>query len=523
PGVSILVAESNLPDIALIRSSLSDSVDITFSIDTAVSGSDTLEKASDKAFDLVLMNESLPGMTGLQMLKEITERKLGTPVIMIVADGRENYGAKAMDKGAYDYLTKEEVKTNALERAIKRAISRKKLEHNIKESVEKLQKLAIRDGLTQLYNHQHFAEVLKNEFKKAQRHMQPLSCIMMDLDYFKSVNDNFGHQFGDYVLSKAAGIITMLVRDTDCVARYGGEEFAILLSNTQLNGAHILAERIRSAFANNVFRKGNIAEVVTVSMGVSSLSDENVNDEQVLLANADEALYRAKRKGRNTVCTSEESSEDDTVSLKEDTKKIKSFFRKFQNINENMKESCIASAQTILQEIESGWNYINEHSVRVSGYAEMLSKELRLSREEIDIVKRAALLHDVGMIGIDSDILKKKGKLTDEEYDIMKKHSNIGVKLIEKTRLFEKELPVILCHHERFDGTGYPQKLRGLNIPYGARILAIAEAYDTMLSNTVYTKARSPKKAAAELKQCAGTQFDPHIVDVFIQMVAKNA
>lgn len=186
-----------------------------------------------------------------------------------------------------------------------------------------------------------------------------------------------------------------------------------------------------------------------------------------------------------------------------------------------MKESCIESAHNILCEIERGWTYISEHSVRVSRYAEKLSRKLSIPEEDVNVIKRAALLHDIGMVGINSSIIKKKDKLTDKEYSSIKKHSNIGVRIIERTKLFQKELPMILHHHERFDGNGYPHMLKGETIPYGARILAVAEAYDVMRSNTVYKKANSEEETIAELKECAGTQFDPRIVSAFIKVIEK--
>ncbi len=521
-NVSILVAENNLPDIDVIRSTLAGYDDINYSIDIARSCTDALEKAADNRFDLVLMNQHLPGMEGISMLKELTEKKLGMPVIMIVAEGEDRLGVQAMDKGAYDYLTRSEIRTESLGRAVRRAIQRKKLEEDIKESITKLESLAIRDGLTGLYNHRHFREAIRQEYKKATRHMQPLSCIMLDLDQFKAVNDSHGHQFGDFVLAQSAEILKRLVRDTDFLARYGGEEFFIILPSTDLDGAFILAERIRVAFANNIFKKGNIADVVTVSIGISSTSDDNVIGDEDLIANADKSLYRAKWRGRNNVCTYEEAELEETVNIKEEVKKIEDFHNRLRNINENIKENCIEYAHNILREIEEGWDYINNHSVRVSRYAEKLTRELLISEEDVNVIKRAALLHDIGMVGISSDILKKNDKLTDEEYNVIKRHSNIGVKIMEKTRLFEKELPIILYHHERFDGSGYPHRLKGDTIPCGARILAITEAYDVLMSDTAYKKAGSPERAITELKECAGTQFDPHMVNAFIRIIGKE-
>ncbi len=521
-NVSVLVANDNIPDIDVIKSALYDHKDITYSIDIAGSDLITLEKASESKFDVVLMNRNLPGTDGIAMLKKITEKKLGMPVIMIVAEGDEKFGVKAMDKGAYDYLTREEIKTESLSRAIRRAIQRKKLENDIKKSLEKMQKLAIKDGLTGLFNHNHFREELRKEYKKAKRHLQPLTCIMLDLDHFKSVNDNCGHQFGDYVLSRSADILRRLVRDTDFIARYGGEEFFVILPNTELKGAYTLADRIRVAFANNVFKSGATSMSVTVSVGISSTSDRNVINDDGLIMNADKALYRAKWRGRNNVCMYEDTEiHEKEENIKEETEKVEEFLSRLDNISEKIKLNCIESAHELLLEMNGGSDYISKHSVRVSGYVEKLTKGLLMSDEETNVVKCAALLHDIGMVGISPDILRKKGKLTSDEYNAIKRHSNIGVKIIEKTKLFDKELPIILYHHERYDGTGYPHKLKGDSIPYGARILAITESYDAMVSCTEYKKAGSHVDALAELKACSGTQFDPHIVNVFIAIISQ--
>ncbi len=521
--LSILVADNSHPSFETIKTSLIKDKNMKYVIDAAESSKDALEKASEENVDIVLVNQKRSDTDGIKILQDIMKKKLGVPVIMIVAEGDEKLGVKAMDKGAYDFLTKEEVKTVALSRAIRRVMQRRKLESDVKETLSKLEKLAIRDGLTGLYNQHHLKEAISREYKKAKRYMQSLSCIMLDLDHFKSVNDTHGHQFGDEVLVQSADILNSLVRDTDFVARYGGEEFFIILPNTNLEGAHILAERIRASFADYIFKKDDISEIVTVSIGVSATSDENVISENDLIANADKSLYRAKWRGRNNVCVYEESEIKTSTSLKEDIRKLENFDGRLMNLNDNIKDNCIESAHDILREIEKGWDYINEHSIRVSRYAEQLTQALMLTEEEIKIIRRAALLHDIGMVGVNSRILKKKTKLSDDEYNMVKKHANIGVKIIKKTNLFETELPLILYHHERFDGKGYPHQLKGNTIPYGARILSVVEAYDAMMSNTIYSKAYSSKEAIAELRECSGSQFDPKVVDAFVEVINKSS
>jgi diguanylate cyclase (GGDEF)-like protein/putative nucleotidyltransferase with HDIG domain len=521
--LSILIADDKPAVLKNVKEVLSRSKDIKYKLEAVRSGEDTLKKAAGNHYDLVILNENLPDKSGISMLQELYKRKLGIPVIMIVAEGREKVGVKAMDKGAYDFLTHEEVRTVALSRAIRRVMHRIKLENDIRESLRKMEKLAIRDGLTGLFNHRHFKDVIKKEFKKSKRYGQPMSCIMIDLDYFKAVNDNFGHQFGDHVLVNAAKILKKLVRDTDFVARYGGEEFFIILPNTELKGAYILAERIRSAFASNVFRKGTVSRTVTVSIGVSSSSDVNVINDDDLIENADKALYKAKESGRNRVCTLEEKELDESLGITEDRKKVEDFSRKLSALNDSIREHCIESAHRILTEIQTDWEHISRHSERVSDYAEKICRKLSLSDDDVNVIKRAALLHDIGMVGVNSRLLNKKGRLTKKEYEMVKKHANIGVKLIEKTRLFEKELPIILYHHERYDGSGYPHRLKAEEIPVGSRILAVAEAYERMISDKPYRKALSSDDAIVELKECAGTHFDPHIVNAFVKVIGKKS
>jgi len=520
--INILIADNDPPVLHRLEAALAKDNDMKYVVETFKPSKVAREKSEGRIHDLLLINQELPDINGISILQEVMKRKLGLPVILIVAEGDEKIGVQAMDQGAYDYLTRKELKTDVLRRAIRRALMRKKLENEIRESVTKLEKLAIKDGLTGLYNKRHFLEVLKNEYKKAKRHLQPLACVMVDLDYFKSVNDNHGHQFGDFVLMQSSQILRRLVRDTDFVSRYGGEEFVAILPNTDRNGAYILAERIRSTFSENIFKKGDTEKTVTVSIGVSSSYDENVISYEDLIENADKALYKAKGKGRNLVCSYENKHIEEATVSREATKKVNDFNTRMKDLSENLKENCIESAHGILRKVEKGLDYINDHANRVSRYAEKLTRELQMSEEDMNTVKRAALLHDVGMVGIRSKVLRKKGSLTSREYNLVKKHSNIGVKLMEKTRMFEKELPIILYHHERFDGSGYPHKLEGDNIPYGARILAVAEAYDVMVSDNFYRKQLSTDDAVAELIDCAGTQFDPRVVKAFVKVIEKE-
>ena len=519
--IHVLVVDDNPVDLEVIKTALNENYTIVYSIDTACTGIEAVERAVGGKFHLALLDYRLPDMNGIEILEEIKKRGVDMPVIVITGAGDEKIAKETIKKGAYDYLTKEEINSVVLTRTILGVLKRKSLEDKIKEYHKKLKDLSIRDGLTGLYNHRHFQEILSSEYKRAKRHAQPLSCMMLDLDHFKLVNDSHGHQFGDFVLVQTAEILKKFVRDTDFIARYGGEEFVIIMPNTDLKGTLHLGEKIRNSFANNAFKTGGISEVVTISVGVSSTSDNNVTKKDDLITNADIALYHAKSRGRNNVCAWEEMESEDTIGVKEEYQKIADFYNRLKDLSEDMKEVFIKSTQDIFCELESGCDYFNKHSLRVSLYAAELAKELSMSDEDIKVIRHAALLHDIGMVGINSNILKKDDDLTHEEYDLIKRHSNIGANIMGRLKLFGKELQIIHYHHERFDGRGYPHKLRGNMIPLGARILAIAEAYDAMTSGTIYRKACSPKEAVAELKKCAGSQFDPRLVDIFIKAVEK--
>jgi diguanylate cyclase (GGDEF)-like protein len=244
----------------------------------------------------VLLNLSTP--QAQDILKEM--RTLEVPVIGITDKMNADAIEQARETGASDCLRPDELSSTAMTRTIQFAIEKKTLEQRMGETISKLSVLAIRDGLTNLYNHRHLHEVMEIEFRRARRHKQPLAGIMVDLDYFKTVNDTYGHQFGDFVLREASGVLNEIIRFTDIAARYGGDEFFLLLPHTRIEGAAILGEKIRSRFSSHVFNNG-AAVSLTVSIGVAALQgDMKTKDD--LLRRTDEALYMAKRQGRNMVC-----------------------------------------------------------------------------------------------------------------------------------------------------------------------------------------------------------------------------
>jgi len=362
--------------------------------------------------------------------------------------------------------------------------------------------LATTDGLTGLYNHRQFHKLLDQEIARSSRFANVFSLLMLDVDLFKSFNDTYGHLAGDNVLHEIGECINKSIRSIDFAFRYGGEEFAIILPGTTLEDAYIAAERIR----NNIEHMRFLVNVsITASIGVACWPADGVEKEQVI-AHADAALYMAKHMGRNRTCLSAELGESVTISeIKQRTQNLGAVY-------------ALAAA------VEAKDIYTYGHSQKVAKYCITIAQQLGLSVEKVNTLRSAALLHDIGNIGIPDSILGKKGSFTKKEWEIIKTHPVRGIKIIKQIDNLNDCLPAILHHHERYDGTGYPSQLSGKDIPFEARILAIADAYDAITSPRSYHFLQRNKTAAIEeLRQCSGTQFDPELVEVFCRVMEQSS
>ena len=359
------------------------------------------------------------------------------------------------------------------------------------------------DGLTELYNHRHFHERLDQEIARGSRFGAIFSLIMLDLDHFKIFNDNYGHMAGDEVLRKIGRCIEGSIRSVDMAFRYGGEEFTVILPETQLNDAYKVAERIRKTIEAKA-SPGTMP--ITASLGISSWPVDGMTKEDIV-SRADAALYHAKQMGRNCTCLSSEFVKGQTslVSLELETK-----------------ARALSIIYALAATVDAKDHSTYGHSKKVSQYAVSISEMLGLPQDRTATIRAAGLLHDIGKISIPDSILNKAGPLTDEEWEPVKAHPELGVDILKHVIDLVNCLPAILHHHEHYDGTGYPAGLKGDEIPLEARILAIADAYDAITSIRSYHPQLSPQQALDELRRCAGTQFDPELVKTFCQAIEQH-
>lgn len=393
--------------------------------------------------------------------------------------------------------------------------------HNeIVKSNKKLRRLALIDSQTGLYNHRYLAEFIETELNRTKRFNAHISLTLLDIDYFQSINDLYGHQFGDMVLKQFAHCLRKIVRRYDILVRYGGEEFIIISPGIEKTRAMKQAQRIMEYISSYSFGDKTYSIKLKLSMAVASYPEDNIAKGIDLVNIADKILHKVKDEGGNKLYSAED------MLVKKNNKKnshmnVSALENRIEKLTKSGKQSLMQSIFAFAKAIELRDHYTGEHVENTVYYATEIAKRLNLSGEDISNIRQASMLHDLGKIGISDNILHKKSMLTKHEYEEIKKHPQIGADIIRPMKFMHDIVPLVLYHHERWDGNGYPSKLKGEEIPLGARIIAVADVYQALTSDRPYRKAFSKEKAIEIIKKSAGEQFDPKIIKIFLEIL-KN-
>ncbi len=369
--------------------------------------------------------------------------------------------------------------------------------------VPKLRDEAHHDPKTGLLVARRFNELLREEADRAVRTRRPLSVLMADLDLFRNVNNNYGHMAGDEVLKAVAHILRETLRGVDEIARFGGEEFVVILRNTDAAGATAVAERVREAMEVSDITISSVAEPVhlTMSLGVASYPDpcEAVDN---LMHQADRAVYRSKLAGRNRVTLARPLLED-----------VEAPDEQYRGIMESLAYA-----------LDARGTYVDGRTMRVTAITLTMARELGVEEASAEwrVIEQACLLHDLGALAISSTVLYKDGPLSPEEWAQMRMHPEIGWSMMSQVEMLKPAATIVRAHHEHFDGSGYPHGLAGRDIPLGARIIAVSDAYDAITSDRPYRAAQPEATALAEIRKHRGTQFDPAVVDALIKVIGRR-
>jgi diguanylate cyclase (GGDEF)-like protein len=373
------------------------------------------------------------------------------------------------------------------------------------------------DKLTGVSNRQALLVALFSEVERANRYSRPLSVAFVDIDHFKAVNDSYGHASGDVVLRGVAQTIKDNLRASDEMGRYGGEEFMLLLTETDVEEGAVLTEKLRNLVARQRYVIEGGQEIsVTISIGIAGGSGGGLRSDN-LVRDADAAMYSAKSLGRNQTYIFAEPDEDARVPRAP----ISAAGRlRAMELGRAARDAATATITAVISPLP---HYRGQPSALIASIVVAMARTLDLPPAEIDRIRTAALLHDVGKVAVPQDILDKPTALTSAEWRSVVQHPRIGQVILEQAAALKEAVPIILHHHERYSGHGYPFGLRGNDIPLGARIVAIADAYDAMTHDRPYKRAMSHENAIQELRRHAGTQFDPELVTLFCDLYATRA
>lgn len=491
-----------------------------------------LAGSSDEAFnalskgkiDCVLLNSRFSQAPVIDMVKKIKsdESLEFKPVIILTGLKKEAEGLSGLEAGADDYLTESSSAQISLVK-LKAALRTKRLSDEfirLNKTVAELKSLSIEDSVTGLHNKRYFLECLDMEIFRVKRCEYNICCAMIDLDYFKEVNDSHGHAFGDFVLRKLGECLKSNFRGSDVIARYGGDEFIVLMIDTDYSVVSNIAERFRKSVEALDFSDKGISAKLTVSIGLSSFLEDGVFTKESFLSFADKACYEAKARGRNNSVTCKELSGH--IEPKEKASLLAAE-KKVYSVIEYPKRSYIEAISNLIFAWEARSPFFSGHSANVLKYVRLITSRMNLPKNEIEVIENATVVHDLGKLLISENILFKKERLTPEEEEIMSRHPALTVNLLAKNRFMKMELPVILYHHEHYDGKGYPLGLVGKRIPLGSRIIKVADAYDDASSGRFSgLKPVSADEVAQKLLDKAGKELDPEIVEIFLKALKEN-
>jgi diguanylate cyclase (GGDEF)-like protein/putative nucleotidyltransferase with HDIG domain len=377
---------------------------------------------------------------------------------------------------------------------------------------------SLTDALTNIGSRKLLEDKLEAECARAKRYNRSFSVGIIDLDNFKTINDVLGHAAGDNALRKLAECLKDNERAADTLARYGGDEFVVLMPETKAKDACALMERLRAKV-----QEINIAENVstTISCGIAEWLPDQSDSGSEVMRRADLALYEAKSSGRNCISVWHATMSKALRDGELEEEKIRKLRRRIAGLSEQSEKMFIQSIWGLVQALEAKDAYAKKHSENVMYYSVGIAEAMEIAPKQIEVIRRAAMIHDIGKIGVPDAILSKPDTLTRRERNVVEQHPLIAVRILSKMEFLEQEIAIVRHHHEKWNGQGYPDGLSATPIPLGARIMAVADTLDALTSNRSYHKSRSVAEAIEILVDSSSYDFDPKVVEGLVNWLEK--
>jgi diguanylate cyclase (GGDEF)-like protein len=466
------------------------------------------ELARDASPDLIMWDQDQREQVLPAALAEI-------PTLLI----RKHRGVSTPDSTLCEICVRSELTQPHFLPIVHQLLERRRLTRALIEAEQLLHERSMRDELTGRYNKPAFLELFSQAVKEANRYKTPLALLLVDLDQLRSFAAEHGQEAADLAIKQCSQLIQNTVREVDLVGRFERDLFAIGLPETEVQQAQTLADRLlRVLHQSNV---GSSKPLPTASIGISGLKIMR-ESAKTLLIKAERALIAAKEAGGDRVMVADEAGTHENLSADEGRASEERFMQLRTAVI-----GCTAQAREdyfgqLIELFALNPVYatqIHPHAERVADLVNAHAQHLGWKGPDRKSLRRGALLHDVGLAVFGESLLTKTGPLALEEREMMQQHALIGARLLEPAAFMRQELAIVLHHHERFDGKGYPDHLEEQNIPMGARMVAIAEAWDRMTAPGSYRPTLTTAQAASELQTNAGHQFDPQLTDSFLAIV----
>jgi diguanylate cyclase (GGDEF)-like protein len=471
------------------------------------------------------------------------------PVIVLASTDETDERISSLQEGAADCVARSYTLAELIART-RVLLQTRSRDDLLRRRISFLEELAASDPLTSLLNRRAFIDCLHLEMEKAARNEHPLSCLILDIDWFKSVNDRYGHQVGDDVLRHIAKVMDRGRQKGDAMCRYGGDEFVWLLPEVDRGLLLERSEWLRRTISGSEIPTTEGSFGVTVSIGASTylIKEHGRVSAHLLLDQADAALLDAKKQGKNRIVFREPLPSDhageevplpaiedlfvepaagaqaaiETATQPEPTPggSVAVSDARDPRLREELRSLLDSSMKVLTAALEAKDPETMRHCRRVSSVAVAIAREMKLPTEEVERIRLASLVHDLGKLAVSDTILLKPTPLTSEEWAIVKKHPERGAAMLQEARAFSDLAELVLYHQESFDGTGFPSGLAGCEIPLGARIIRVADAFDALISDRPYRSRKELAEAKADLRQMAGTALDPKVVESLLRLLA---